>query len=92
MKKGAAWRRMGRRFSISEGQAGAHGAAAGAERMAFEIGAPDASGTRYRNHRALSRMYYVLWTHVECAVPSVPCAARGGLMRGPVGVEDGATK
>lgn len=61
---------LARRYSVSRGLAGAYGATAGAEAGAFHIGAHDASGTRYRNYCRLSRMYYVLWTHLTCAVPS----------------------
>ena len=62
---------LDKRYSSSRGLAGAHGAAAGAERMAFGVAAPSASGTAYRNHIALKDMYYTLWTFVACQVPSI---------------------
>ena len=53
-------RALDKRYSISQGLAGAHGAAAGAELGAFCIAAPSASGVAYRNHQALSDMYHSL--------------------------------
>ncbi len=64
-------RALDRRYCLSRGLAGGHYPAAGAERMAFGIGAPSSSHKAYRNHIALGDMYQALWSFVACITPSI---------------------